>query len=652
METGKLKKMVLEVLIIFGLSGAVWAQWTTPVPLTEVNTEYTERTPFLSFDGLTLYFCRQDTGSFYYTRIYKASRSEPFGLFTAVEEVSELNYSGGHVSSPWVSPDNLRMYYNRTESGDYWRFKFSERASVDVPWSVGSNISELNALAQHAARPRLSEDELIIVFHSAEISGGEGGYDIWMATRADRYSVFGNVTNLAEVNTSANDKEAFISDDGLTLYFASDRNGVDQIFKARRSSRAEAFGTLEHLAVFDTALGSTCPAISADRTEFFFAARDPVNEKLDIHVSYSVEPNLVAHWTFDEGAGTIAYDSANGYDGIIYGAQWTTGQLGSALWFDGIDDYVQLPQNNPVWLPMNDFTLSLWVYFERDLSEMPREFEYIIDLNHGDSAYTYNELGYGIRRDRNNGKVMFAMTMDSATDENLFSQQNLTPGTWYHIVAIRNNTSQAIYVNGQLDATRTCPAGPIDFVGGYDNDEVSIGRFSRYGGQPFNFALRGAIDEVCIYDRALSPEEISQLYSIEQRVAVDIRPGSCPNLLNLSSRGVLPVAILGSEELDVNSIDVTSIRLEGIAPMRSGYEDVAAPVAGGEECDCTVEGTDGYTDLTLKFQTQAVVARLLDEYTDLAKNDVVVLTLTGVLTDQTPIEGEDCIIIKGKYRSR
>jgi len=135
-------------------------------------------------------------------------------------------------------------------------------------------------------------------------------------------------------------------------------------------------------------------------------------------------------------------------------------------------------------------------------------------------------------------------------------------------------------------------------------------------------------------------------------LAVDIRPDSCPNPLNLSSRGVLPVAILGSEELDVNSIDVTSIRLEGIAPIRSGYEDVAAPVAGGEECDCTVEGPDGYTDLMLKFQTRAVVAGLLDEYTDLAKNDVVVLTLTGVLTDQTPIEGEDCIVIKGKYRSR
>jgi hypothetical protein len=66
-------------------------------------------------------------------------------------------------------------------------------------------------------------------------------------------------------------------------------------------------------------------------------------------------------------------------------------------------------------------------------------------------------------------------------------------------------------------------------------------------------------------------------------VDIDIKPGSCPNPLNLKSKGVLPVAILGSEDLDVSTIDVDTIRLEGVAPLRSRLEDVATPVVDGND---------------------------------------------------------------------
>jgi hypothetical protein len=51
------------------------------------------------------------------------------------------------------------------------------------------------------------------------------------------------------------------------------------------------------------------------------------------------------------------------------------------------------------------------------------------------------------------------------------------------------------------------------------------------------------------------------------QVPINIKPGSCPNPLNVKNKGVLPVAILGMEEFDVPMIDVASIRLEGVAPM-------------------------------------------------------------------------------------
>ncbi len=86
-------------------------------------------------------------------------------------------------------------------------------------------------------------------------------------------------------------------------------------------------------------------------------------------------------------------------------------------------------------------------------------------------------------------------------------------------------------------------------------------------------------------------------------VNIDIKPTSCPNPLNVKSKGVLPVAILGSEEFDVNEIDVLSIRLAGISAIRSSFEDVATPPEDVNECECSTEGSDGYLDLTLKFET-------------------------------------------------
>ncbi|MHC4657997.1 MAG: NHL repeat-containing protein [Planctomycetota bacterium] len=133
-------------------------------------------------------------------------------------------------------------------------------------------------------------------------------------------------------------------------------------------------------------------------------------------------------------------------------------------------------------------------------------------------------------------------------------------------------------------------------------------------------------------------------------VAVDIKPGSCPNPVNVKQTGVVPVAILGTEDFDVNEIDVASVRLEGVAPIRSSFEDVATPVSDSNDCNCITDGPDGYFDLTLKFETQ----RIVEAIGDVNDGDVVALMLTGVLFDpmpfETPIEGADCILIRGRHK--
>ena len=129
-------------------------------------------------------------------------------------------------------------------------------------------------------------------------------------------------------------------------------------------------------------------------------------------------------------------------------------------------------------------------------------------------------------------------------------------------------------------------------------------------------------------------------------VAVDIKPGSCPNPLNTKSRGVLPVAILGSDSFDANTIDPTSVRLNEVEPIRNSLEDVSSPLADPNECECSTNGPDGFVDLTLKFKTQEIVESLGEVNT----GDILTLPLTGVLNDETPIEGADCVVIVGKHK--
>jgi hypothetical protein len=131
------------------------------------------------------------------------------------------------------------------------------------------------------------------------------------------------------------------------------------------------------------------------------------------------------------------------------------------------------------------------------------------------------------------------------------------------------------------------------------------------------------------------------------QVALDIKPGSCPNPLNPKSKGVLPAAILGTADFDVTQIDAATLSLEGVPPIRSRVADVSTPVVGDPECDCTTEGPDGYYDLTLKFKTQDIVAAI----GPVSAGDVLVLTITGSLLDGTPIEGSDCVRIVGNVQS-
>lgn len=129
--------------------------------------------------------------------------------------------------------------------------------------------------------------------------------------------------------------------------------------------------------------------------------------------------------------------------------------------------------------------------------------------------------------------------------------------------------------------------------------------------------------------------------SDEVTVSLDVKPESCPNPLSNKDRGIIPVAILGTDTFDVSDVDVSTALLEGVSPKRSALEDVATPYTNGisdppDRNDCNTDGADGYTDLVLHFDAQDVFAAVSP-----ADGDVVVVTLTGNLLDGTPIVGVD-----------
>jgi hypothetical protein len=133
-------------------------------------------------------------------------------------------------------------------------------------------------------------------------------------------------------------------------------------------------------------------------------------------------------------------------------------------------------------------------------------------------------------------------------------------------------------------------------------------------------------------------------------VPLDIRPTSCPNPLNTNLKGVLPVAILGTADLDVTTIDPATLLLEGVAPLRWSYEDVATPYQPflGKPLDpyaCNEYGPDGFMDLVLHFDAQSIVAAI----GPVSDGDVLLLMLTGNFYDGRAIAGEDVVkIIKKK----
>jgi hypothetical protein len=218
---------------------------------------------------------------------------------------------------------------------------------------------------------------------------------------------------------------------------------------------------------------------------------------------YSNDPNLVSLWKFDEGIGGLAYDSAGDNDGIITGATWASGQINDALDFDGDGDYVNAQNDSS--LNVDAFTISAWVYREQKSGES----QHIIDKCQGGNS----DGGYVLRAGDNGRITVYLSNGDGSKLSPTFTASNSIPEkTWVHIVATSNG---GVINSGDIKIYYDA----VEQSGSESNYGLSLGSNTKnlligtYRATPGTMnKWNGKIDDVRIYNRVLSTEEVERLY--------------------------------------------------------------------------------------------------------------------------------------------
>ena len=203
--------------------------FNAPTGLARVNTANDEFGGSMSGDGLTLYYILADAVD---ANIWSATRASVLDQFGSPAPIAELN-SASFDNGPAISHDGLEIYFVSMRGGADPEIYVATRASVALPFDAPQLATSLNSTSNEW-EVSLSADDLTVIV-SSDRPGSVGGSDLWMATRPDRVSAFGTLTDLAPVNSTSHEVCPVQSFDGRELYFASDRSGNRDIWVSRMS---------------------------------------------------------------------------------------------------------------------------------------------------------------------------------------------------------------------------------------------------------------------------------------------------------------------------------------------------------------------------------------------------------------------------------
>jgi hypothetical protein len=207
------------------------SQFSAATLLANVNSGAGEGTPVLSADGLRLYFYSRRAGGSGDRDLWFASRADSAADFDVPSRLGASN-SPALDHLPWLSSDELTLLFVSTRGGgfgqsDVW---FAQRAARSADFPAPELFGALSSSAEDG-RAVESSDGRLVVFASAR-PGGQGGQDLWFATRDDNESEFAEPINLSVLNSPGLDVDPFLAADERELIFSSNRNGRTQIWRA------------------------------------------------------------------------------------------------------------------------------------------------------------------------------------------------------------------------------------------------------------------------------------------------------------------------------------------------------------------------------------------------------------------------------------
>ena len=220
-------------------------------------------------------------------------------------------------------------------------------------------------------------------------------------------------------------------------------------------------------------------------------------------VSGSLVNGLVGYWPF---CGNANDQSGNGNNGTVNGATLTTDRFGnnnSAYSFNGVNNSITIPDNTA--LRPTNISISCWI-----LSPQLTTGNCIISKTQiGTATGEQYIIGYDM-----NGKANFQIKRNSSCVagtnwQYLYTNDNaITNDIWQHLVCTYDGTTMKFYKNGMLIQSYVPTAGPIDNCSG---GTLNIGRFWNN-----QYYFNGKIDDIGIWNRALTQQEISQLFNQNQ----------------------------------------------------------------------------------------------------------------------------------------
>lgn len=206
----------------------------------------------------------------------------------------------------------------------------------------------------------------------------------------------------------------------------------------------------------------------------------------------SLDDGLVAYWSFDEGSGITAHDVIGGNNGILNGDPiWVDGISGKALYFDGSGDYVDVP-NSPDLNPTSAITIAAWINWHSFTTTWPP-----IVKKHSETPF----YGYSLEMGANS---TVHLSLETDGPERLVTDLVQIPkDEWHFIVGVYDGSTGNLYVDGTPETPKSVSGSIL-----HSSTHLNIGHDSVNPSRYFD----GVIDEVRIYNRALTSAEIEYLY--------------------------------------------------------------------------------------------------------------------------------------------